>query len=249
MVSIMKTVNTATHANTVKSNAVKSNAVVDSALKSSRAHKVEDTAPAKTKIAAAIETKNTKQDAPMKTATTQPKFADVLAYDKPVQGYNKKASEQGYFFHVDGKVKFISHESGPYAEKPKAALKHAEKAMGIVSTKADVKDKSKVVKNASVTTETKFDRLKLAKGLQADSLLEDGSLSRYVVLLRIDGAKHKKFFNVKRLGEDQAFVEAVAHYLELMPTIEFFVEASELPMTVEALAKQLKVKKSVFTFA
>ena len=239
MVSIMKTVNTATRANTVKSNAV-----VDSALKSSRAHKVEDTAPAKTKIAAAIETKNTKQDAPMKTATTQPKFADVLAYDKPVQGYNKKASEQGYFFHVDGKVKFISYESGPYAEKPKAALKHAEKAMGIVSTA-----KSKVVKNASVTTETKFDRLKLAKGLQADSLLEDGSLSRYVVLLRIDGAKHKKFFNVKRLGEDQAFVEAVAHYLELMPTIEFFVEASELPMTVEALAKQLKVKKSVFTFA
>ena len=235
----MKTVNTATRANTVKSNAV-----VDSALKSSRAHKVEDTAPAKTKIAAAIETKNTKQDAPMKTATTQPKFADVLAYDKPVQGYNKKASEQGYFFHVDGKVKFISYESGPYAEKPKAALKHAEKAMGIVSTA-----KSKVVKNASVTTETKFDRLKLAKGLQADSLLEDGSLSRYVVLLRIDGAKHKKFFNVKRLGEDQAFVEAVAHYLELMPTIEFFVEASELPMTVEALAKQLKVKKSVFTFA
>ena len=243
MVSIMKTVNTATHANTVKSNAVKSNAVVDSALKSSRAHKVEDTAPAKTKIAAAIETK-TEIKGEQKMTNTQPKFADVLASDAPVKGYNKKASEQGYFFHVDGKVKFISHESGPYAEKPKAALKHAEKAMGIVSTA-----KSKVVKNASVTTETKFDRLKLAKGLQADSLLEDGSLSRYVVLLRIDGAKHKKFFNVKRLGEDQAFVEAVAHYLELMPTIEFFVEASELPMTVEALAKQLKVKKSVFTFA
>ena len=238
MVSIMKTVNTATRANTVKSNAV-----VDSALKSSRAHKVEDTAPAKTKIAAAIETK-TEIKGEQKMTNTQPKFADVLASDAPVKGYNKKASEQGYFFHVDGKVKFISYESGPYAEKPKAALKHAEKAMGIVSTA-----KSKVVKNASVTTETKFDRLKLAKGLQADSLLEDGSLSRYVVLLRIDGAKHKKFFNVKRLGEDQAFVEAVAHYLELMPTIEFFVEASELPMTVEALAKQLKVKKSVFTFA